>query len=197
MKPVIVAEKPSQAKAYGDAFKTVKREGYMEVAPNPIFPGSIANWMIMDSGWAAANGTERPDKEAGNFATLNANGTGPYKLVSREPDVRTVRDPIPLRAATDWLGRDILTELRERDQVPAPSDPVRGSPASPEADCRAISSSSSSVMHNGFSTKTFRPLRKAFRVYSACESCLEATKTVSISSSSQICCSSDVQYSKP
>jgi peptide/nickel transport system substrate-binding protein len=28
--------------------------------PNPIFPDSIANWMIMDSGWAAANGAERP-----------------------------------------------------------------------------------------------------------------------------------------
>lgn len=47
MKPVIVAEKPSQAKAYGDAFKTVKREGYMEVAPDAIFPeGAIITWGI-------------------------------------------------------------------------------------------------------------------------------------------------------
>ncbi|MDE4085516.1 DNA topoisomerase III [Planococcus maritimus] len=47
MKPVIVAEKPSQAKAYGDAFKTVKREGYMEVAANPIFPeGAFITWGI-------------------------------------------------------------------------------------------------------------------------------------------------------
>ncbi|RNF40309.1 type IA DNA topoisomerase [Planococcus salinus] len=47
MKPVIVAEKPSQAKAYAEAFKTTKREGYMEVAPNPIFPeGAYITWGI-------------------------------------------------------------------------------------------------------------------------------------------------------
>lgn len=45
MKPVIVAEKPSQAKAYADAFKTTKHEGYIEMAPNPIFPeGAFITW---------------------------------------------------------------------------------------------------------------------------------------------------------
>ena len=62
-------------------------------APNPIFPDSIANWMMMDSGWAAANGAERPNKEEGNFATLNANGTGPFKLVERQPGLKTVLEP--------------------------------------------------------------------------------------------------------
>ena len=65
----------------------------MTTAPNPIFPDSIANWMIMDSGWAAANGTELPDKEAGNFATLNANGTGPFRVVDRQPGLTTVLEP--------------------------------------------------------------------------------------------------------
>lgn len=47
MKPVIVAEKPSQAKAYAEAFKTTKRDGYMEVAPDPIFPeGAYITWGI-------------------------------------------------------------------------------------------------------------------------------------------------------
>lgn len=47
MKPVIVAEKPSQAKAYADAFKTTKRDGYIEVAPNEIFPeGAYITWGI-------------------------------------------------------------------------------------------------------------------------------------------------------
>ncbi|MGI2328002.1 DNA topoisomerase 3 [Planococcus sp. YIM B11945] len=47
MKPVIVAEKPSQAKAYAEAFKTTKRDGYIEVAPNPIFPeGAYITWGI-------------------------------------------------------------------------------------------------------------------------------------------------------
>ena len=65
----------------------------MTSAPNPIFPDSIANWMIMDSGWAEANNAALPDKEAGNYATLNANGTGPFKIVSREPDLSTVLEP--------------------------------------------------------------------------------------------------------
>jgi len=38
----------------------------MTTAPNPIFPDSIANWMIMDADWAAADAAERPDKENGN-----------------------------------------------------------------------------------------------------------------------------------
>lgn len=65
----------------------------MTTAPNPIFPDSIANWMMMDSGWAEANDAARPDKELGNYATLNANGTGPFQIVSREPDLKTVLAP--------------------------------------------------------------------------------------------------------
>ncbi|MDU8946503.1 ABC transporter substrate-binding protein [Ovoidimarina sediminis] len=65
----------------------------MTSAPNPIFPDSIANWMMMDSGWAAANGAERPDKENGNYATLNANGTGAFRLVDRQPGLQTVVEP--------------------------------------------------------------------------------------------------------
>ena len=34
-------------------------------APNPLFPASIANWMMMDRGWAEANNATRPDKESG------------------------------------------------------------------------------------------------------------------------------------
>ncbi|MCY6380176.1 ABC transporter substrate-binding protein [Hoeflea prorocentri] len=72
---------------------------FMTNQPNPIFPDSIANWMIMDSGWAAANGTERPDKEEGNFATLNANGTGAFMVAERQPGLKTVLVPFP-----DWWG---------------------------------------------------------------------------------------------
>ncbi len=70
-------------------------------APNPIFPDSIANWMMMDSGWAAANGAERPNIEQGNFATLNTNGTGPYRVAERDPGLRTVLTPFE-----DWWGED-------------------------------------------------------------------------------------------
>lgn len=61
--------------------------------PNPILPSNLTNLFMMDSGWAEANGVvEVQDVEGGEttFAATNANGTGAYKLVSREPDVRTV-----------------------------------------------------------------------------------------------------------
>lgn len=65
----------------------------MTTAPNPIFPDSIANWMMMDAGWAETNNAARPDKDNGNFATLNANGTGAFQLTTREPGLRTVLEP--------------------------------------------------------------------------------------------------------
>ncbi|MFK7878476.1 ABC transporter substrate-binding protein [Roseobacter sp.] len=61
--------------------------------PNPIMPNNLTNMFIMDKDWAEANkATKVQDYEGGEdtFAAKNANGTGPYKLVSREPDVKTV-----------------------------------------------------------------------------------------------------------
>ncbi|MES0826639.1 ABC transporter substrate-binding protein [Ruegeria sp. SCP11] len=66
---------------------------FMTAAPNPLFPSSIANWMIMDQGWTEANDAVVPDKETGNYATLNANGTGAFKVTAREPGLRTVLEP--------------------------------------------------------------------------------------------------------
>ncbi len=58
--------------------------------PNPLFPNEIANWMIMDRDWAEANGATSASKEEPNFSRFNTNGTGPFKLESRQADVRTV-----------------------------------------------------------------------------------------------------------
>ncbi|KIT15087.1 ABC transporter substrate-binding protein [Jannaschia aquimarina] len=70
-------------------------------APNPIFPDSIANWMMMDSGWVSENGADRPNIEQGNFATTNANGTGPYRITERQPGLRT-----EMEAFDGWWGED-------------------------------------------------------------------------------------------
>ncbi len=72
---------------------------FLTRAPNPIFPDSIANFMIMDKGWAEANGAERPARDAENHATLNANGTGAFRVISREPGIRTVLEPF-----AGWWG---------------------------------------------------------------------------------------------
>lgn len=72
--------------------------------PNPILPSNLTNLFILDKGWAEANNTVNvQDFEGGEitYATTNANGTGPYKLVSREPDVKTV-----MSINEDYWGRD-------------------------------------------------------------------------------------------
>ena len=74
--------------------------------PNPILPANLTNLFMMDKGWAEANdAVEVQDVEGGEttFASTNAMGTGPYKLVSREPDVRTV-----LTINEDYWGKDMF-----------------------------------------------------------------------------------------
>ena len=72
--------------------------------PNPILTSNLTNLFIMDKGWTEANDTVNvQDFEGGEitFATTNVNGTGPYKLVSREQDVKTV-----MTRNDDYWGRD-------------------------------------------------------------------------------------------
>jgi peptide/nickel transport system substrate-binding protein len=49
---------------------------FLTSAPNPIFPGSIANFMIMDRDWTVENGAETPATDEERYTTLNTNGTG-------------------------------------------------------------------------------------------------------------------------
>jgi peptide/nickel transport system substrate-binding protein len=61
--------------------------------PNPLLPTYLTNLFMMDKEWSEANNTvtvQDYKAKKDNFAVRNANGTGPYKLVSREQDVRTV-----------------------------------------------------------------------------------------------------------
>ncbi|PMR75355.1 ABC transporter substrate-binding protein [Billgrantia endophytica] len=61
--------------------------------PNPLVPNNLTNLFIMSQEWAEEHGVEEPqDYAAGEetYAVRNANGTGPFRLESREPDVRTV-----------------------------------------------------------------------------------------------------------
>jgi peptide/nickel transport system substrate-binding protein len=63
--------------------------------PNPIMPNNLTNMLIMDKDWTEANGAVKvQDYEGGEstYAAKNANGTGPYRLISREPDVKTVME---------------------------------------------------------------------------------------------------------
>ncbi|MCV6547161.1 MAG: ABC transporter substrate-binding protein [Cohaesibacter sp.] len=71
--------------------------------PNPIMPSNLTNLFILDKGWAEANKTVKvQDFEGGEetFASRNANGTGPYVLVSRAPDSKT-----ELKAFDNYWGK--------------------------------------------------------------------------------------------
>lgn len=61
--------------------------------PSPLYPNNVTNTFIMDKTWSETNDVaEVQDFGAGedNYAVRNTNGTGPYILESREPDVRSV-----------------------------------------------------------------------------------------------------------
>ncbi len=88
-----------EVRAVGDYVVEMETDG-----PNPILPANLTDLFIMDRGWSEANNTVKvQDFEGGEitYATTHANGTGAYKLVSREPDVKTV-----MTRNEDYWGRD-------------------------------------------------------------------------------------------
>ena len=61
-------------------------------APFPILPELFYRWFIMSKKWCESNQATRPvDRRKGieNAASFRANGTGPYRLRERQPNVRT------------------------------------------------------------------------------------------------------------
>lgn len=61
--------------------------------PNPILLSELADWFIVSAGWSRANSAEAPAdvrKGGENTATHKANGTGPFKLMQRQRDEKTV-----------------------------------------------------------------------------------------------------------
>lgn len=76
---------------------------FITAQPDPILLENLPSFFIVSKAWAeknnavqAADLTQRTE----NFATRNANGTGPFILATREPDVRTT-----LRANPAWWDK--------------------------------------------------------------------------------------------
>jgi len=95
---------------------------FVTEAPNPILHAEWDTWYIMDKEWCEANNaTEATNiaRSGENYANLHANGTGPFRVVSRQPDVRTVAEPFD-----GWWGtpQHNLTEVVFR---PISSPPTR------------------------------------------------------------------------
>jgi peptide/nickel transport system substrate-binding protein len=93
--------------------------------PNPLLVNNLTNTFIMDKEWAEANNATKTqdfkNKEE-NYAVRNANGTGAFQLVSREPDVKTVMK----RNDAYWgKGADVPLEISEIIYTPIKSDATR------------------------------------------------------------------------
>jgi peptide/nickel transport system substrate-binding protein len=80
-------------------------------APFPILPDVISLWYMMSKKWCEENRAVVPvDKRKGmeNNASFRANGTGPFRLRSREPGVRTT-----LTRNRNYWNKNIDTNIDE------------------------------------------------------------------------------------
>jgi len=106
----------SDVKTYVGAIREIRKvnDHAIDVITNepfPILPDVITNWAIMSKKWCEENRATVPvDKRKGveNTASFKANGTGPFRLRSREPGVRTLL----IRNSNYW-DRSIETNLEE------------------------------------------------------------------------------------
>jgi peptide/nickel transport system substrate-binding protein len=107
--------------------KAVKVDDYtvdfVTPRPDPIFPLQLEIFMIMDKEWSEEHGTAEATNvrgdDQGNYANLHANGTGPYMVKERQPDVRTVLVPNP-----NWWG-DNKSNVTEGIFTPIGQDATR------------------------------------------------------------------------
>lgn len=97
-----------EVRAVGDYQVEIETSG-----PNPILSANLTNLFMMDKDWTEENNTVKvQNTDAGEvtFATTNAMGTGPYTLVSREPDVKTVLSAYPGYWGADMFPLEV-TEI--------------------------------------------------------------------------------------
>jgi peptide/nickel transport system substrate-binding protein len=101
-------EKTSDFSAYMQGIKEAKKVDNMTVdiisnGPNPTLLDQLTEVRMMNKAWAVKNNALRPqdfkNKEE-TYTGRNANGTGPFILKTREPDVKTV-----LTANPNWWGK--------------------------------------------------------------------------------------------
>jgi peptide/nickel transport system substrate-binding protein len=95
---VVRSQQPtSQIAVYGNAVGAPKKIDDFTVEfdlpkVNPVFLEHLASIFILDKEWSEKNKATKPqdfkNKEE-HYAAMNANGTGPFMLVKREPGIKT------------------------------------------------------------------------------------------------------------
>lgn len=85
--------------------------------PRPILTSEISRWYIMSKSWSEKHDAAAPaGAQSGRegYAARHANGTGPFRLESRSPDVKTVLDSNPgwWDRRTDNVTEAIFTPIK-------------------------------------------------------------------------------------
>ncbi len=117
----------SQIAVYANALGEAKKIDDLTVEFNlaqvePIFLDKLNTIYIMSKGWCEENKATKTQDFAGkeeSFSSRNANGTGPYMLVSREAGVKTVYKRNP-----NYWGK-IEGNVQQVVYTPIQSDPTR------------------------------------------------------------------------
>ncbi|CAN1571129.1 DdpA ABC-type dipeptide transport system, periplasmic component [Rhabdaerophilaceae bacterium] len=119
----------SDFKGYLTAVDTVSKADEQTIhiktkGPNPLLVNNTTSIYIMSKAWAEKNNATKAqdfkNKEE-NFSVRNANGTGPYILVSREADVKTVLK----RNDAYWGKGQVPLEVSEIIYTPIKADATR------------------------------------------------------------------------
>jgi peptide/nickel transport system substrate-binding protein len=121
------AHASSPFRAYAVALGTPRKLDDLTVeftlpAVNPIFLQHATTIYIMNKAWAEKNNAAAPidfKNKEDKYTNLNTNGTGPFMLVSRQPDARTV-----FRRNPNYWGR-IEGNVQEVVYTPIKSDATR------------------------------------------------------------------------
>ena len=107
----------SDMKGYGAKASEIRKvdDHTIEVitpTPNPILPREWTFLYIMSKAWAEKNKTTEATNvkgdNQGNYANLHANGTGPFMLTERQPDVKTV-----LKRYDGYWNKNIKSNVTE------------------------------------------------------------------------------------
>ena len=119
----------SDMKGYGNKIKSIKVDDPYKIeittpVPDPILPRDLAYLYIMDKAWseknnaAEATSPSAADKSS-TYASQHENGTGPFEVASRQPDVKTV-----MKRFKDYWGK-IPTDVTEVVFTPVSQDATR------------------------------------------------------------------------
>ncbi len=91
--------------------------------PNPILLNQLAQIFVMSEAWSNKNGCKEPqDYNASQetYCSINAMGTGPFKITLREQNTRTV-----FKKNKNWWGDDSQNNIDTIELLPIKNDATR------------------------------------------------------------------------